>query len=92
MKLHEKYTRDLLEGLQILNDRITVHHRVLNESSNLTYHELRAFITLLMKSISNKDTKKTLNDILMAMGKLEVLNRPAPTIKKMKGVSPKIFQ
>lgn len=92
MKLHQKYRQDVFDKFRYINEHIEVRSRVLSENSDLTYHELRAFVTLLMKTIKDKNTKSVLSDILMALGKLEVLNRPAPTVRKMKGVSPKIFQ
>lgn len=92
MKLHEKYTNTVFDGFSNLNDKIEVRRRLLKEDSDLTFHELRGFVALLMRTVRDKDTKSTLNDILMALGKLEVMNKPTPTIKKLKGRSPKVFQ
>jgi hypothetical protein len=92
MKLHEKYTLDLLTNFSIVNEKMEVTRRLINEDSDVTYHELRGFVALLMKTVNNKDTKSTLNDILYALGKLEVMGKPAPTIRKLKSVSPKVFQ
>jgi hypothetical protein len=58
---------------------------------DLTYYELRKFITLLFRTVKNADTKKILADILKALAVLEIKNMPVPTIKKLKSISPKIF-
>jgi hypothetical protein len=92
MKLYEKYATDVMTKFAIVNERIEVTRRVINEDSDLTYHELRGFVALLMKTVSDKGTKSTLNDILYALGKLEVMGKPAPTIRKLKSNSPKVFQ
>jgi len=90
MKLHEQYYNDIVYSFTELGESITVHERMLTE--NVTYYELRQFVAMLMKSVRNKETKSTLNDIMFGLGKLEIMQKPAPTIKKLKSVSPKIFQ
>jgi len=92
MKLHEKYLNDIFNTFQMVNERIEVNQRILTEDSELTYHELRGFTALLLRTVSDKGTKTMLNDILFALGKLEVMNKATPTIKKLKSKSPKVFQ
>lgn len=57
----------------------------------LTYYELRQFLTLLLKTVNDTNTKNVLNDLLKASGKLEIMKVPVPSIKKQKSVSPEIF-
>jgi hypothetical protein len=64
---------------------------VLTESSDLTYYELRKFVTVLLKNVRGKDTKKILSDLLNTVSRMEIIKVPIPTIKKQKSISPKIF-
>lgn len=89
MIIHEQYTLDIISGFERLDDMITVNDRMLTETA--TYYELRQFVTLLLKTVNKKETKNVLSDILLSLGKLEIMNKPAPTIKKLKTVSPSIF-
>ena len=74
------------------NEHLLGTSRILNEDSALTYYELRQFITLLYKTISDKDTKSVLGEILKSLTVMELRKLPVPTIKKLKSQSPKIFQ
>lgn len=89
MKVYEQYYDDVMTGFVKLNQVITVNETLITE--NATYYELRQFVALLLKTVNKKDTKDMLNDILLSLGKLEIMNKPAPTIKKLKKVSPSIF-
>jgi hypothetical protein len=65
---------------------------MLSEANNkLTYYELRQFLTLLLKNANKIETKYMLDDLLKILGKLEILNKPVPTIAKIKTISPNIF-
>ena len=71
-------------------------NNVLNEEiplfeSDLTYYELRRFLTLVYRTVNDKDTKDVLANILKALAVLELRRMPVPTIKKLKSTSPKIF-
>ena len=89
MKAYEQFYEDIMDDVEKLNDMIYVKKRLLSESA--TYYELRSFISLLLKSVHKKETKDVLSDILLSLGKLEIMNKPAPTIKKLKSKSPNIF-
>lgn len=89
MKLYEQYEFDIINKFEQLNGVVTVNETLLTESA--TYYELRQFVSLLLKSVHKKETKTVLSDILLSLGKLEIMNKPAPTVKKLKKVSPSIF-
>jgi uncharacterized FlaG/YvyC family protein len=59
--------------------------------SDLTYYELRRFLTLIYRTVKDKDTKDVIANILKALAVLELKRMPVPTIKKLKSTSPKIF-
>ena len=79
------------------------HLRLIQESSTesfsedillkeeVTYYNLRQFITLLFRNTSNSEMKKLMLELLKILAKLEVMNKPVPTIKKLKEVSPLVF-
>lgn len=62
-----------------------------NSNKGLTYYELRQFLAILLKQVSNAGTKSVLDDLLKTVSKLEILHVPVPVIKKQKSVSPPIF-
>lgn len=64
---------------------------ILEGTDGLTYYEMRQFMAYLLKHTSNKDTKSVLDDLLKTLGKLEMLSKPVPVIRKIKSVSPAIF-
>jgi hypothetical protein len=64
--------------------------QLLNES--ITYYNLRQFITMMINFTSDSGTKGILKDILITLTKMEVLNKPIPSIKKLKSASPEIFK
>ena len=59
--------------------------------SNITYYQLRQFITLVYNNTDNKSLKSELIGMLKVLAKLEVKNVPIPSIKKLKTASPEIF-
>lgn len=80
----------LIENLFTKLNNYNISEQLLTES-DLTYYSLRKFITLLFRTVKNADTKGVLADILKALAVLEIKNKPVPTIKKLKSLSPKIF-
>lgn len=62
----------------------------LNESSNLTYHELRTLLTIIARNTKDSATKRVLTEILYVLGALEVKNVPVPTMRRYSG-SKKVF-
>jgi hypothetical protein len=61
------------------------------EVSNVTFYEIRSLITHIAKDVSRKDTKAILDDILKTLERLEVSNKPVPTIAKLKTTSKSIL-
>lgn len=57
----------------------------------VTYYNLRQFVTLMINFTNDNDTKKNLKEILIILTKMEILNKPIPSIKKLKSASPEIF-
>ena len=64
---------------------------VILESSDVTYYELRRLITVIYRTVKEKETKTVLADILKALTVMEIQQKPVPTIKKLKSISPKVF-
>lgn len=77
--------------LESLNSSGVVSEEIISEDSDLTYYELRRFLTLLFRKIKDKDTKKIFGEVLKALTVLELQRIPVPTVKKLKSVSPLIF-
>jgi len=93
MKLYIKYQNDIVDKFRTFNEKIrSTKCELVTESSDVTYYELRQFVTLLMSTVNQRDSRSVLNDILLGIGKLEVLGKPTPSIRKLKGVSPKVFK
>jgi hypothetical protein len=65
--------------------------KIINESSDVTYYELRKLMTMLFKTVKGKDTKNAVGEILKALTVMELKQRPVPTINKLKSTSPKVF-
>jgi hypothetical protein len=57
----------------------------------ITYYNLRQFVTLMINFTNDNDTKKNLKEILIILTKMEILNKPIPSIRKLKSASPEIF-
>lgn len=61
------------------------------ESSDLTYYELRKFLTILVKVNKDPLVLRFINSLLSSLAALEVKHVTIPTIKRIKKRSPKIF-
>ena len=61
------------------------------ESSDLTYYELRKFLTVLAKVNKDPLVLRFINSLLSSLASLEVKHVAIPTIKRIKKRSPKIF-
>ena len=83
----EKRLFELLEAIP--NDFQPPKFGLLNEG--VTYYNLRQFITLMINYTNDSDLRKLLKEVLIVLAKMEILNKPVPTIKKLKNVSPDIF-
>jgi hypothetical protein len=59
--------------------------------SDLTYYELRKFLTIMFKNIRDTDTKKILGEILKILTVMELKKQTVPTVKKLRSTSPNIF-
>ena len=84
---------DSVENLFIKLDNCITQNDIVRMSINesLSYYELRKFVTLLYRTVKDSSTKSVIADILKALAVLEIKNKPIPTIKKLKSISPKIF-
>ena len=82
---------DIYDHFKLLNELYYSDNCLLLEN-DLTYYELRKFVTSLFRNVKEIETKKVLADILKALAVLEIKNKPVPTIKKLKATSPKIFK
>ena len=60
-------------------------------TEQVTYYNMRQFITLLRRVADDKTLKDSLLSLLKALTILEIRNMPAPTIQKLKKISPVIF-
>jgi len=77
---------------QLIEENVLEEGLMISEaSSGLTYYEMRSFLALLLKNTRQNDTKNVLDDLLKTLGKLEMMNKPVPVIRKIKSVSPSIF-
>jgi len=83
--------KEFFQLLESFNSDDETMDEILSEDSDLTYYELRRFLTLLFRKVHDKDTKKNLGEILKALAVLELQRVPVPTIKKLKSASPLIF-
>lgn len=81
-----KFTNNILKNESNLFNKIQ-----LNESSNLTYYELRKFISMLLKHSKKETTKEVLSEILKILGIMEIREMPVPMIKKQSKKSKKIW-
>ena len=76
---------------QIMTESVSDDVMVISEASETTYYEVRQFLTLIFKNVKKPETMKVIDDLLKVLGKLEIMNKPVPTIKKLKSISPAIF-
>ncbi len=76
---------------QIIGESVPDDILMISEASGTTYYEVRQFLTLIFKNVKKPETMKVIDDLLKVLGKLEIMNKPAPTIKKLKSISPAIF-
>jgi hypothetical protein len=90
--VEELYQRlqDIDPLVEALDETITEGKAVLL-TEGVTYYNLRQFLTLMYRSTSDSSLKGSLLEILKVLARLEVLNRPVPTIKKLTTNSPEIF-
>lgn len=65
---------------------------LLLESSNLTYYELRKFLTVLNKINKDPIVNRVITSILQTLSALEIRNVKIPTLKRYAKVSKKIFE
>lgn len=65
---------------------------LLLESSNLTYYELRKFLTVLNKINKDPIANRVITSILQTLSALEIRNVKIPTLKRYAKVSKKIFE
>lgn len=61
------------------------------ESSDLTYYELRKFLTILAKVNKDPLVLRFINSLLSSLASLEVKHVSVPALKRIKNRSPKIF-
>jgi len=80
----------LLRKLEEVFDE-QVNEQLINESSDVTYYELRKLMTMLFKTVKRKETKNVIGEILKALTMMELKQKPVPTINKLKSTSPKVF-
>lgn len=65
---------------------------LLLESSNLTYYELRKFLTILNKINKDPIANRVITSILQTLSALEIRNVKIPTLKRYAKLSKKIFE
>ena len=65
---------------------------ILNESSDITYYELRKLFTIILNQVKDKTTKKVIQDFLDILTRLEVKNVSIPTLKRSLKKSGKVFK
>ena len=79
------------EQLYNLFNKLNLAVPLFESEGGVTYHDLRAFTTLLYKNVKSKDTKIVLGDILRTLAVMEIKHLTVPTLKKLKSNSPKVF-
>lgn len=57
----------------------------------VTFYNVRQFLTLIYNNSKDSKLKSILLELLKVLTKLEIMNKPIPTIRKMKSISPEIF-
>jgi hypothetical protein len=76
----------------VMNSTVEINESLLLENlSDLTYYNLRQFVTLLHHSSNDNIFKKLLLELFKILAILEIKNKPIPTIQKLKNISPSIF-
>jgi len=61
------------------------------EDTGITYYELRQLMTIFYKSTNDTTTKKVISELLKILSIRELRKLPIPPIKKLKNISPNIF-
>ncbi len=64
----------------------------MNESSDITFYELRKLLTILKRTVKDVPTKNVLESLLQAMTYLEIRNVPIPTLLRQLENSSKVFK
>ncbi len=63
----------------------------INESTGITYYELRQLLTLFIKNTHDSQTKKVITELIKIIYIMELKDKPVPNIRKLKNISPQIF-
>lgn len=82
---------ELYEQLELVNDHISQDIQIFCES-DVTYYNLRQFVTIVYRETRDNALKQMLLELLKVLAKLEMKGKPVPTVQKLKSVSPKIFE
>lgn len=87
-----KEAKILSESIIELPQKIAKDYFSLLESSNLTYYELRRFISILLKVSKDPYTIRVLNNINKCLTALEIRKVSVPTVKRISSKSKRIFE
>ncbi len=77
--------------LKYISTRVTPIQININESTGITYHELRQLLTMFIKNTGDSQTKKVITELIKIIYIMELKAKPVPNIKKLKNISPQIF-